>query len=117
MTTFIKFEDDLNDLPPAEGRNKDIAKGVFVIVADGVEISRVDVTYDLVTRKPTGPVPWKAPKGSDVTKRLQYVDDDNNETAFTDDHYGIVADTVSPDAPTAIGLTRMLEEVEEEQVQ
>lgn len=112
MTTFMKYETDLNPLPPAEGRNKDIAKGIFVVTADGNEVSRMDATYDLQTRQPTGPVAWEAPKGSDVTLKLAYVDDDGNETAFTEDHFGIARDTLSPDAPSAVGVTRVIEEVE-----
>ena len=113
MGTFITFETTVRQLPVKEGRNADIVSGLFMVVVDGVEYSRHTVAYDLESRQATGPVAWRAPKGSAVQLRLAYVDDDGNLSSFTDTQFGVVTDTIAPDAPTEVGETRMIAEVEE----
>lgn len=113
MGTFITFETTLHPLPPKEGRNADITKGEFVVIADGVQVSQTDVQYDLTSREPVAPVAWRAPKGSRVLLRLAYLDDDGNRSPYTDSEYGVVTDTIAPDAPTEVGATKVIAEVVE----
>lgn len=116
MKTYETFEQDLENLPEAIGADKDIDHAVLIVKADGVEISRTDVAFDLNTRKVNAPTPWKAPKGSDATLDLQYVDDDGNASPVTSFPIGIITDTMPPNAPsgTALGTTRATGEVEAE---
>jgi len=113
MAAVMKYEQDVKPLPPKTGRNADIAFGTFVVVTDGTEYSRQRVDYDLDTREPLAAVPWKSPKGADVTLKMSHTDDDNNESPFVESHFGIATDTIAPDAPTELGVTRVIEEVDE----
>jgi hypothetical protein len=109
------YEQRFGNLPPAEGRNADIAKGLFTVVtSDGtVLLPKTDVMYDLVTRAPLSPTPWDAEQGTlGIVLRLAYVDDAGNQTAFTEHEFGEAKDTITPDAPQALGETVLLREEE-----
>ena len=107
-------QENLGDLPPAVGRDADIAKGVLIVQVDGAETDRHDVQYDLTTRVASGSVPWKARKGGDVVLQLGYVDDDGNTSELFTLPFGIAADTIPPNVPVvpAIGTTRNTGEVD-----
>jgi len=113
MTTFMKYRTALRNLPPAEGRNKDIAYGNFIVVTDGVAAEPIRVDYDLATRAPIADVEWKAKKGGVVLLQLQYIDDDGNASPLTEQNFGVALDTIAPDAPSEVGDTTVVDEVDE----
>lgn len=94
-------------LPPAEGNNADITKGVFVVMIGESVVHSQDVAYDLITREPQGPSEmFEIPKGTEYTMSLSYVDDEtppNVSSAVT--ATAIATDTSPPDAPAGFGGT------------
>lgn len=104
----IDYLENFDPLPPAVGNDADITKGIWAVVnADGTVIASTDVEYDLDTRAAiTADVPWTAPKGPNVTKKLYYLDDENPPNVGKIAEVTVaVADLVGPNAPAGAGTT------------
>ena len=45
--------------------------------------------------------------------QLQYIDDDGNASPLTEQNFGVALDTIAPDAPSEVGDTTVVDEVDE----
>lgn len=102
---FEQFTQTFLPLPPKEGHNADITKGIFKVVVGENVVHTQDVIYDLETREPRGPSEmFEVPKGSEYRMDLSYVDDDGQESGVVS-ATAIAQDTTPPDAPVGFGAT------------